>query len=118
MLPVAIPARIYLSTRPVDFRKTFDGLSGEVRDFLDKDPADGSLFVFYNRRRDRLKMLWWDGDGFWLFYKRLEAGTFEVPLDSASAGAACALSTEQLQLILSGVQLASVRWRKRYREAA
>jgi transposase len=118
MLPLAISARIFLSTRPVDFRKTFDGLGGEVRDFLGRDPADGSLFVFYNRRRDRLKMLWWEGDGFWLFYKRLEAGTFEVPLDSASCVAACVLSAEQLQLILSGVQLGSVRWRKRYRMAA
>ena len=118
MLPVAVPARIYLSTRPVDFRKTFDGLSGEVRDFLGKDPADGSLFVFYNRRRDRLKMLWWEGDGFWLFYKLLEAGTFQVPQASSPGTTACALSAEQLHLILSGVQLESVRWRKRYRVAA
>lgn len=119
MLPLALPSAIYLSCRPVDFRKSIDGLSGEVRDFLGQDPADGSLFVFYNRRRDRLKMLWWEGDGFWLFYKLLEAGTFQLPQAALAAGAGgCALSAEQLHLILSGVQLESVRWRKRYRAAA
>jgi transposase len=101
----------------VDFRKTFDGLSGEVRDFLGREPLDGSVYVFYNRRRDRLKILLWDGDGFWLFYKRLERGTFEMPrVDQQPRQVR--LGREELELILSGIELGSVRRRKWNRRLA
>ena len=102
MLAFSNSSAIYLSIRPVDFRKQFDGLCGEVQDFLGKDPQDGNLFVFYNKRRDRLKMLWWQPDGFWLFYKRLEAGTFQVP-HVRPEDKSCLLAPEHLQLILSGI---------------
>lgn len=118
MMPLSsFPQSIYLSSRPVDFRKCFDGLCGEINDYLGSDPLSGSLFVFYNKGRNRVKMLLWESDGFWLFYKRLEQGTFEIPPvmpDTRSVS----LSGEQLQLILSGIELSSVRHRKRYKKAA
>jgi transposase len=118
MIPMnSLPQSIYLSSRPVDFRKCFEGLSGEIRDFLGTDPLSGSLFVFYNKGRDRLKMLLWDNDGFWLFYKRLEQGTFEIPAVTQGMRSVV-LSAQQLQLILSGIELKSVRHRKRYERAA
>jgi transposase len=77
MLSIAPPPTIYLHAGATDMRKSFDGLSGIIRGSFGGDPADGSLFLFVNKRRDRLKALWWDGDGFALWYKRLEQGTFE-----------------------------------------
>ena len=110
------PSAIYLSTRSTDMRKSIDGLSGEVQDYLGRNPVDGSLFVFLNRRRDKIKMLWWERDGFWVFYKRLEAGTFQLPQAPEGEERQWMLSAPQLQLILSGVDLQSVRMRKRYRK--
>src|SRR5580692_1316660 len=75
MLPSAV--RIFLCTRPTDMRKSFDGLFGMVREFLGQDPLSGHLFLFLNRRRDRAKILLWDRDGLVIWYKRLEAGTFQ-----------------------------------------
>lgn len=115
-LSFSIPAAIFFCARPTDMRKSIDGLSGEVSQYLGKDSVDGSLFVFYNRRRDKLKILWWDRDGYWVFYKRLEAGTFQLPQPCDTTH--WVLSAQQLQLILSGIDLGSVRMRKRYRCAA
>lgn len=117
MIGITLPACMYLSTRPTDMRKSIDGLCGEVQDYLSRDPVEGSLFVFFNRRQDKLKMLWWDRDGYWVLYKRLEAGTFQMPsFDGGSSGVL--LSSDQLQLILAGIDLNSVRHRKRYRLAS
>ena len=74
-LPAAV--RVFLCTKPTDMRKGFDGLQGMVREFLGQDPLSGHLFLFLNRRRDRIKLLWWDRDGLVIWYKRLEAGTFQ-----------------------------------------
>ena len=113
MITFASATGIFLSSRPVDFRKQFDGLCGEVLDFMGKNPQDGSLFVFYNKRRDRMKLLWWQADGFWLFYKRLEAGTFQVPQNNDKTKS-IDLTADELHLIISGIDLASVKRRKRY----
>jgi transposase len=78
MLSIAPPPTIYLHSGTTDMRKSFDGLSGIIRGTFGGDPADGSLFLFVNKRRDRIKALWWDGDGYVLWYKRLEEGTFET----------------------------------------
>jgi transposase len=83
---------------------------------MHSDPLNGSLFVFYNKRRDRLKMLVWDTDGFWLFYKRLEQGTFEIPRNG-SENSSVALTAEQLHLVLCGIELTSVKKRKRFERA-
>jgi transposase len=114
MTGFSLPPLIFLSTRVTDMRKSIDGLSGEAQDYVGHNPVDGSLFVFYNRRRDKLKMLWWDRDGYWVWYKRLEAGTFQMPPFDGSA-TSVALSGDDLHLILSGIDLASVKKRKRFR---
>jgi transposase len=105
--------RYWLYSGVTDMRKSFDGLCGIVRRELDSDPQCGEVFVFVNRRRDRIKLLVWDRSGFVLYYKRLESGTFELPL-SPSAQASVCLPWEQLVLILEGVSLQSVRRRRRY----
>jgi len=71
--------RIFVHREPTDMRKSFDGLSALVEGQLHEDPYSGHLFVFINRRRDRIKLLYWDRSGFWLFYKRLERGVFWYP---------------------------------------
>ena len=116
MLNIPSTQSIFLHTRPTDMRKGFDGLSGLVREAFDADPLDGSLFLFVNRRRDRLKILHFDGSGFWLYYKRLEAGTFEV---LACDDPCVEIDTTQLAMLLGGVSLISAeKRRKRYRRAS
>ena len=94
-------------------RKSFNGLSGLIRNALASDPLSGDVFIFLNRRRDKIKLLVWDRTGFLIFYKSLERGTFELPL-FASDAKSCVLSWDKLMLILEGVELSSVRRRKRY----
>ena len=77
MLSLTSGMKIFVYTQPADMRKGFNGLSGIVRSELQADPADGSLFIFINRRRDRMKLLHFDGGGYWMYYRLLEAGTFE-----------------------------------------
>ncbi len=115
MLSHAPNVRILLHTQPTDMRKSFDGLSGIVRSAFDADPLDESLFLFINRRRDRLKILHFDGSGYWLYYKLLEAGTFEV---IASEGKCARIDSTQLAMLLGGVSLAGVKRRKRYQRAS
>ena len=104
---------IWLCSHPTDMRKAYDGLSGMVREFMGRDPLSGSLFVFVNKRRDRMKILVWDRHGFWLLCKRLEAGRFQLPaLDTPTASQL--LSYEQLMLIIEGIDLRSIRRRKRF----
>ena len=114
MLSIASTLSIFLYTEPTDMRKSFDGLSGIVRSEFAADPLDGSLFLYINRRRDRLKMLHWDGTGFWLYYKLLEAGTFEV---IPSKGTCAQLDATQLAMLLGGVSLVTIKRRKRYQRA-
>jgi transposase len=116
MLNVPSTVSIFLHTQPTDMRKGFDGLSGIVRQAFGADPLDGSLYLFINRRRDRLKILHFDGSGFWLYYKRLEAGTFET----VQATDDCVeIDAVQLAMLLSGVSLLSAdKRRKRYRRAS
>jgi transposase len=113
MITFSFPSEIYLAIKPTDFRKCFDGLCGEVHSQFQNNPLTGALFVFYNKRKDRLKMLVWDTDGFWLLYKRLEQGTFEIP-KASSDNTTVTLTHQQLQLILYGIELSSIRKRKRF----
>jgi transposase len=94
-------------------RKSFDGLCGIIYTQLESDPLSGDVYVFLNRRRDRIKLLVWDRSGFWIFYKRLEKGTFQlprIPADQASLD----LPYEELMLILEGIDLTHIRKRRRY----
>lgn len=114
MLNLAGHTKIYAYTQPVDMRKGFNGLSGLVRSEWDADPTDGSLFLFLNRRRDRMKILHFDGGGFWLYYRLLEAGTFEA-LPSGDGSSRLEIDATELSMLLSGVSLvASSRRRKRH----
>ena len=114
MLSLALPGRVFLCATPTDMRKSFDGLSAVVRDHLAHDPLAGDLFVFRNRRGDRLKLLYWDTDGLAVWSKRLEEGTFQFPAPDGG-GAAAEVGATELALILGGIELRSVERRKRYR---
>ena len=103
MLSLSGQQAIYACTTPVDFRKQHDGLVSLVREHLATDPFDGSIFVFFNKRRDRIKLLLWDRNGFWLLYKRLESGTYER-LRSSDAQR-LVLSRAELSMLLDGIEL-------------
>jgi len=94
-------------------RKSFDGLSGLVQGELRKDPLCGAVFIFLNRRRNQVKLLLWEGDGFCLYHKRLEKGSFELPNCNATE-TAMDIEADQLLLLLKGISLRHVRRRKRY----
>jgi len=114
MLNVSPQIAIQVYAQPADMRKGIDGLSGIVRSEFEADPTDGSLFVFINRRRDRMKILHFDGGGFWLYYRLLEAGTFEELKPRRDANHV-GLDATQLSMLLSGVSLvAAQRRRKRF----
>jgi transposase len=107
--------RVLVCREPVDMRRSFDGLESAVRERLKADPVSGAWFVFWNRRRDRLKILSFDGSGLWIWYKRLEGGCFEIPggvEDSAE------ITMAQLMLVLEGIEVTSVRHRRRWRRNA
>ncbi|HVX64518.1 MAG TPA: IS66 family insertion sequence element accessory protein TnpB [Pirellulales bacterium] len=116
MLSLSSSAEILLYREPTDMRKSFDGLAGIVREQLGREPTDGSIFLFLNRRQDRLKLLYWDRDGLALWYKRLEAGSFER-IQRGDQAAICIDATE-LSMLLGGVSLGDVKRRKRYQAVA
>ena len=109
-LPTSV--RIWLATQATDLRKSFDTLAELVRQQLAADPLSGQLFVFRNKRADRVKLLYWDEDGYVIVYKRLEVGTFRFP---AADAAGVQIRAADLQMLLDGVDLASVKRSRRYR---
>jgi transposase len=112
MLNLALPTRIHVYTAAADMRKGVDGLSGIIRQQLATDPTDGSLFVFINRRRDRMKILHFDGGGFWLYYRVLEAGTFEQ-LNGAGDSSYITIDATELAMLLSGISLVTSQHRRK-----
>jgi transposase len=116
MLTVPHTVRVFLHAEAVDLRKSFDGLSGLVTQaFPEENLLSGHLFLFLNKRRDRIKIMYWDADGLVTWYKRLEAGSFEMPRTTETAG--IELRPTQLAMILSGIDLQSARQRKRFQRA-
>jgi transposase len=105
--------RIYLCTAPTDMRRGFDRLAVLVREFLGHDPMSGHLFLFVSRGKDRLKIFYWDADGFALWYKRLEEGTFRVPA-VADRGASVELKASELAMLLEGIDLKSLKRTPRF----
>jgi transposase len=115
MLSLPASVRIWIATTPTDLRKSFDTLAEVVRQQLALDPLSGQLFVFKNRRGDRVKLLYWDEDGYVLLYKRLEAGTFRFP--EAEAGRVQVRAAD-LQMLLDGIDPQSVKRQRRYQRPA
>jgi transposase len=109
--------RVFLFLEPVDMRKSFRGLCLLAESVLQEDPASGHWFAFINRRRDRLKLLGWDGQGFWIWYKRLESGAFERP-SAKESQLQMEIDVTQLSLIIQGIDLRSAKRRRRYRQAS
>lgn len=112
MLALSNALRYFLYREDTDMRKGFDGLSGVVRHALNKDPLSGDAFIFLNKRRTQIKLLLWDRDGFCLYHKRLERGTYELPLYNGTHDVE--LRSDELMLILQGISLKSVRRRERF----
>ena len=110
-LPAQVQYHLFMGN--ADMRRTFEGLCGLVRNEMELDPLSPQAFIFINKRGNQVKLLLWEGDGFGIFHKRLEAGTFERPAAQSNKNQVT-LTRTQLQLILQGVKLESVAYRKRY----
>jgi transposase len=106
--------RIFVCTTPTNMTWSFDSLMGRAQEVFDQDPTSGHLFLFFNRSRDRVKMLFWDHDGFGIWYKRLEEGTFQRLL-TTSDQEGVEIEYSQLVRLLRGLDLQTGRRRKRYR---
>lgn len=102
--------QVFACLVPADMRRSFDGLSGMVRQMLQQDPLSGALSLFRNRSRDRLKILYWDRDGLAIWYKRLERGSFQFPSDLRpySEATSCLITAEELSCLMDGIDLSSV----------
>jgi transposase len=111
MFGLSAAVRVYLATRPADMRKSFDGLAALASGTMALDPLSGHLFVFVNRRRDRIKVLYWDRDGLAVWAKRLERGTFRLP---AAGAESVEMTTAELAALLAGIDLDTARRRVRY----
>ncbi len=114
MISIASSTRIFVATSPTDMRKGFDGLQGLVSSVLGQDPLSGHLFLFVNRRRDKLKVLYWDGDGLAIWYRRLEQGTFQMPTITGDKTAA-EINREDLIMLIRGLDYENVHRRKRFK---
>ena len=110
--------KVCLYTAPCDLRKSFDTLSAIVSDELKEDPCSRKLFVFLNKRANRVKILHWDGSGFWILMKRLEQGTFTKPITTAGSLPKLALKPEALDMLLNGIDLKDCLQRPWYQEPA
>lgn len=111
MLGFSNNLRYFLCCATIDMRNGFDGLSGIVRNHLKKDPLSGDVFIFINKTRTHIKLLYWDGDGFALFYKRLERGRYSFTAHNESSKQ---LKREELMMLLEGLSYGAMRKKKRY----
>jgi transposase len=112
MLSLPSAVRVFVCLQPTDIRRSFDGLAILAEQVLRQDPFSGHLFVFTNRRQDRVKLLYWDRDGYAIWYKRLERGVFRFP---DKPGASVEMESADLGLLLEGIDLATVRRRERWK---
>jgi transposase len=118
MIHLPASVRVYLCRTACDMRKSFDGLHALMREHLELDPFAGHLFVFASRRRDRVKILYWDRDGFAVWSKRLEEGTYAVPLAESAEERRREVTAQELVALLSGIDLKQITQRKRYQRSA
>lgn len=117
MLHLSASCNYYLYCGHADMRKGFDSLNGIVKSRMALDALNGSVFIFLNRRRTRIKLLLWEGDGFSIYYKRLEKGTYELPANTGGSSA-LPMDARQLQFILQGVSLKKISFRTRLQRSA
>lgn len=117
MLHLSPSCNYYLYTGNADMRKSFDGLCGIIKTQMALNALGGSVFIFMNRRRTQVKLLLWEGDGFSIYYKRLEKGTFELPA-TADQITTAVLDARELQFILQGISLRKVVYRTRLQKTA
>lgn len=118
MIPIGPATRIYLAAGATDLRQGFEGLSDRVRHQFNQDPLSGHLFVFANRTRTRIKLLYWDGTGTWICAKRLAKGSFHWPRTGPEETGALRVLGEELTLLLSGIDLERSRTRAWWRKTA
>ncbi|MCI0432333.1 MAG: IS66 family insertion sequence element accessory protein TnpB [Gemmatimonadetes bacterium] len=114
MLTLPASVRIYVAAEPVDLRRGFDALAAATRSLIGADPMSGHIFVFLNRRRNRIKLLVWDRTGYLLLYKRLERGTFEMATRPRDGQRHVELDSGELGLMLEGLDLRGARRRSRW----
>jgi len=118
MIALAPQIRVFLYRVPTDMRKSFHGLIALTESALKQDPLSGSLFVFFNRRRDRIKILYWGQTGFCIWYQQLQQGTYQLPSEDALKGQETVeVTRSQLSLILDGIDLTSARQRTRFQRS-
>jgi transposase len=118
MLSISGPVKVFLALQPTDMRKGFDTLAAIVQEVLQQDPLSGHLFVFRSKRGDRLKILYWNMQGYALWYTRLERGVFRFPAATQDDQKSLTISTTDLAMLLDGVELASVTRRARFHRPA
>ena len=111
---ITFPTTIFVSTRATDMRKSIDGLCDEVHSYLGASSTSESLFVFFNYSRDKIKLLFWDNDGYVVFYRRLEHGTFQMPT-FVNGSTHLSLDANALHCILAGIDLSSIKMRNRFK---
>jgi transposase len=115
-LPASV--RVYLCLTPCDMRRSFDGLHALVRDYLELDLFAGHLVVFASRRRDRIRIFYWDRDGFAFWSKRLEQGTYAVPFADSVSERQQEITGQELGALLNGIDLRQAKRRKRYQRSS
>ena len=115
MLTLPSSVRIYIASRPVDLRKGFYKLAAVARSVVKEDPLSGHIFVFVNKRRNRVKCLWWDRVGWSVLYKKLERGTFALPTKPRLGQTHIEVDAGELGLMLEGIDLEGARRRRRWR---
>lgn len=118
MLSLPSTVKVYVAPGTTDMRKSYDALEALTRTILALDPLSGHVFAFCGRRRDRVKLLLWDGTGFWLFSKRLARGTFAWPEPPSDGARSVELRGDELSAILSGIDLERSTWKKWWRAPA
>jgi transposase len=114
MLTLPPSVRVFVCLTPADMRRSLDGLAALTREVLREDPLSGHLFVYFNRRRDRVKVLLWDRSGLALYYKRLEKGTFGLSAFEGNGSPRAEINPAELALVLEGIELAGARRRPRF----
>ena len=111
MLSLPPTVRVYIAPGPTDMRKAIDGLAAVTQQIFERDPLSGHLFVFCNRRRDRIKILYWESSGYWLLHKRLERGTFSWPQRTKDA---VEMTATELAALLGGIEIHTAKKRRWY----